>query len=99
MELTGRHLLIEHLNRLEQQAATVASLLDLSDAELMQEVADAFAPLPLELRYTGPKQRDRWRRQWCDWLAECANRWEARPPAHPSGEAMGELLLAWCRRT
>jgi hypothetical protein len=97
MELTGRHLLIEHLNRLEQQAATVAALLDLNDAELMQEVADAFAPLPLESRYTGPKQRDRWRRQWCDWLAECANRWEARPPAHPSGEAMGELLLRWAR--
>jgi hypothetical protein len=81
MELTERHLLIEHLNRLEQQAATVASLLDLDDAELMREVADAFAPLPLELRYTGPKQRDRWRRQWCDWLAECGSRWEARPMA------------------
>lgn len=90
-----KHLLIEHLNRLEQQAATVASLLDFDDDDLVQEVADAFAPLPLELRYTGPKQRDRWRRQWCEWLVECGSRWEARPPAHPSGEDLGALLIRW----
>jgi hypothetical protein len=97
MELTDRHLLIEHLNRLEQQAATVAALIDFDDNDLVQEVADAFAPLPIELRYTGPKQRDRWRRQWLAWLAECGSRWEERPPVHPSGEAMGELLLRWAR--
>jgi hypothetical protein len=98
MELTERHLLIEHLNRLEQQAAAVAALLNLDDAELMQEVADAFAPLPLGLKYASTVQRDRWRRQWCDWLAECANRWEARPPEpHPDGEAMAELLIRWAQ--
>ena len=35
----------EELLRLEQQAATVASYLDPDDEELLQAVADAWAPL------------------------------------------------------
>jgi hypothetical protein len=97
--MTDKHLLIEHLNALEQQAATVAALLDFDDEELLQQVADAFAPLPAELRYAGTKQRDRWRHQWIAWLADCGSRWEAKPPAHPAGETMADALLAWCRRT
>jgi hypothetical protein len=97
--MKDKHLLIEHLNALEQQAATVAALIDFDDEELLQQVAEAFAPLPMELKYNGPAQRDRWRRQWLAWLADCGIRWEASPPAHPAGETMADALLAWCRRT
>ena len=97
--MTDKHLLIEHLNALEQQAATVAALIDFDDEELVQQIADAFAPLPTGHKYGGASQRDRWRRQWCDWLHECAGRWEARPLAHPAGEDLADVLLAWCRRT
>jgi hypothetical protein len=92
-----RHLLIEHLNALEHQAATVAALIDFDDAELVQEVAEAFAPLPIELKYANTAQRSRWRRQWIAWLADCGERWEASPPPHPAGEDLGEALLRWAR--
>ncbi len=96
MELTDRRLLIEHLNRLEQQAATVAALLDFDDAELMQEVADAFAPPPVNV-VRDQKARRRWGAFWLNWLVESGDRWEERPPAHPDGEVMAALLLSWAR--
>lgn len=97
MEL-NKHLLAEHLNRLEHQAATVASLIDFDDEDLLQEIAEAFAPLP-DGKPSTPVVRQRWRRQWCDWLKDCGDRWESRPPEHPAGEDVADLLLAWCRRS
>ena len=97
--MTDKHLLIEHLNALEHQAAIVAALLDFDDDDLMQDVADAFAPLPVGVKYSSTVQRDRWRRQGLAWLADCGSRWETKPPAHPAGETMADALLAWCRRT
>lgn len=96
--MTSRHLLVEHLHRLEQQAATVAALLDVDDAELVQQVLDGWAPVPADCK---PNQaaRDRWRRLWLAWLLDCGTRWEHRPPEHPAGEDLADLLLAWCRRT
>jgi hypothetical protein len=41
-----KRLLVEHLQRLEQQAATVESLIDWDDTDLVQEIADGWAPLP-----------------------------------------------------
>ena len=41
-----RRLLVEHLQRLEQQAATVELLIDWDDSDLVQEIADGWAPLP-----------------------------------------------------
>ncbi len=73
-----KRLLAEHLQRLEQQAATVESLIDWDDADLVQEIADAWAPLP-DGYQASPVVRSRWRRQWIDWLRDCAERWESKP--------------------
>ncbi len=75
-----RRLLAEHLQRLEQQAATVESLIDWDDADLVQEIADGWAPLPDGYQAT-TIVRNRWRRQWVSWLRDCAERWEAKPVA------------------
>jgi hypothetical protein len=96
--MTDRHLLVEHLTALEQQAATVAALIDFNDDELLQQVIDGFAPPPVNV-VRDLKARRRWGAFWLSWLADCGERWEAKPPAHPAGETMADALLAWCRRT
>ncbi len=63
---------------LEHQAAVVASFIDFDDADLVQQIADAWAPLPDGYQAT-PIVRNRWRRQWVSWLRDAAERWEARP--------------------
>lgn len=63
---------------LEHQAATVASFIDFDDADLVQQVADGWAPLPDGYQAT-PIVRNRWRRQWVSWLRDCAERWESKP--------------------
>ncbi len=73
-----KRLLVEHLRRLEQHAATVESLIDWDDTDLVQEIADAWAPLPDRYKAT-PIVRDRWRREWVSWLRDVAMRWEAKP--------------------
>ncbi len=65
---------------LEHQAAVVASFIDFDDADLVQQIADGWAPLPDGYQAT-PIVRNRWRRQWISWLRDCAERWEARPVA------------------
>jgi len=66
------------LLELEHQAAVVASFLDFDDEELLQRVADGWAPLPDGYQAT-PIVRNRWRRQWVSWLRDCAERWESKP--------------------
>ena len=96
--MTTRHLLFEHLHQLEQQAATVAALIDFDDEDLVQQVVDAWAPVPNGYQ-PSKATRDRWRRMWLAWLLDCGDRWEQRPPEHPAGEDVADLLLAWARRT
>jgi len=66
------------LLELERQAATVASFIDFDDADLVQQIADGWAPLPDGYQAT-PIVRNRWRRQWVSWLRDCAERWESKP--------------------
>jgi hypothetical protein len=66
------------LLELERQAAVVASFIDFDDADLVQQVADGWAPLP-DGYQASPIVRSRWRRQWIDWLRDCAERWESKP--------------------
>jgi hypothetical protein len=66
------------LLELERQAAVVASFIDFDDADLVQQIADGWAPLPDGYQAT-TIVRNRWRRQWISWLRDCAERWEARP--------------------
>jgi len=66
------------LLELEHQAAVVASFIDFDDADLVQQIADAWAPLP-DGYQASPVVRSRWRRQWVSWLRDCAERWESRP--------------------
>lgn len=91
------HQLVEQLTLLEQQAAQCAALLDDAPPEVLAEVIAAFAPLPA-LKITNAKQRETWRRTWLAWIADSGDRWEARPPDHPDGEVMAELLLKWARQ-
>lgn len=90
----------DELLKLEQQAAVVASYLDPDDEELLEQVADAWAPMPAcgTTKGTTAAQRQRWRRQWIDWLFSCAESWEARP-SEPSGDDLHRLIVGWCRRT
>ncbi len=66
------------LLELERQAAVVASFIDFDDADLVQQIADAWAPLPDGYQAT-LIVRNRWRRQWVSWLRDCAERWESKP--------------------
>jgi len=85
----------DELLRLEQQAATVASYLDPDDEELLQQVADAWAPMP---GYgCSITQRKRWQRNWVEWLFEAAERWEARP-AEPSADDLHRVIVRWAAR-
>jgi hypothetical protein len=85
--MTDKHLLAENLHRLERQAAVVAAMIDFDDAELLDDLAGAWCP--------GNKRSQR---VWLDWLRDCGDRWKSRPPQHPAGEDLADLLLAWCRR-
>ena len=96
--MTDLHLLVEHLHRLEQQAATVAALIDFDDQDLLAKIINGWAPPP-PARNRSQASGDRWGRFWLAWLAECGERWEANPDPHPAGETMADTLLAWCRRT
>jgi len=89
--------LVEQLTLLEQQAAQVAALLDDAPPEVLAEVIGAFAPPPA-LKITSAKQRETWGRTWFAWIADCGDRWESRPPDHPDGEVMADLLLRWVLR-
>ncbi len=95
MELS--HQLAEQLTLLEQQAAQCAALLYDAPPEVLEEVVGAFAPPPA-LKITTLRQRETWGRTWIAWVMESGYRWEERPPAHPAGEDLGEVLLAWARR-
>ena len=92
--MKDKHLLLEHLHRLEQQAATVAALIDFDDQEQLAAIISGWAPSPVSLASS-----ERWGRFWLAWIAACGERWEARPDLHPAGETMADTLLAWCRRT
>jgi len=82
----------DELLRLEQQAATVASYLDPDDEELLQQVADAWAPFPGSA--CSQASRKRWQRDWIEWLFEAAERWESRP-AEPSVDDLHRLIVGW----
>lgn len=88
--------LTDALLALEQQAAQVASYLHDADEELLQQVADAWAPLADDSRYSNPAQRQRWRRDWVRWVLECAERFEARPP-EPSADDLHRVIVRWAR--
>ncbi len=65
MDLIPPNPLAEHLHRLERQAAATAALINFTDAELLQQIADAWAP-----------GNSRTQRVWLDWLRECGARWQ-----------------------
>jgi hypothetical protein len=89
--------LIEALLALEHAAADVESFLpvDATPAELV-ELLDAWGP-PRRKPNTS-RTRELQLLDWLSWLRDCAMRWEARPPAHPTGEQMAALLLGWAAR-
>jgi len=95
VELTYQ--LAEQLIALEQQAAQCAALLDGAPPEVLAEVLTAFAPMPA-LKITNAKQRETWGKTWIAWVMDAGARWEARPPDHPDGEVMADLLLKWVLR-
>lgn len=64
MDLIPPNPLAEHLHRLEQQAAVVAALIDFNDAELLQQIAEAWAP-------NGKRQQT----AWLEWLRDSSDRW------------------------
>jgi hypothetical protein len=82
----------EALLELERQAAVVASYLDPDDEELLQAVADAWAPFPTT--QCSITQRKRWALNWIEWLFEAASRWEARP-AEPSADDLHKIIVRW----
>lgn len=96
MELS--HQLAEQLILLEQQAAQCAALLDGAPPEVLEMVGKAFAPLPVMKSPPNQATRDKWAKTWIAWIADCGDRWEARPPDHPDGGVMAELLLRWARQ-
>lgn len=79
MELNDALLALEH------QAAVVAACLEDADAELLQQVADGWAP------GTTPRQAA----LWLQWLRDCQQRWQRQPPDEPSADEMHRLLLRW----
>lgn len=94
--MTLSHQLAEQLILPEQQAAQCAALLDGADEELLEMVGKAFAPLPV-LKGSNQATRDRWARTWIAWVADCGDRWEARPTGAAAGE-LEDLILRWCCR-
>jgi hypothetical protein len=90
--------LIRALVELEKAAAVVESFLPVDDdAALLLEVLNAWGPPPR--RPNTKRTRELQLEDWVAWLRDCGQRWERRPEPHPSGEEMGDLLLAWSRRT
>ncbi len=88
--------LIDALLALEHAAADVESFLpvDATPAEL----AELLAPwAPPERRINTVRGRQLQAEDFVRWIRDCGERWEARPPAHPSGEEMAALLLGWAR--
>jgi hypothetical protein len=85
----------EQMILLEQQAAQVAALIDGAPPEVVDQVIEAFAPLPV-VKGANAKQREVWAATWLRWVADCGDRFEQRPHQHPSGEAMAELFIRWC---
>ncbi len=88
--------LIEALLALEHAAAVVESFLpvDATTAELAELLAPWAPPVR---RINTVRGRQLQAEDFVRWIRDCGERWEARPPAHPSGEAMGALLLEWAR--
>jgi hypothetical protein len=78
---------------LEKAAAVVASFLDPDDEVMLQQLADAWAPLPFDGAGSSA-QRARWRRQWVAWLFEAAQQWEMRP-VEPSVDELHRVIVAW----
>jgi hypothetical protein len=81
LDLIPPNPLAEHLHQLEQQAAATAALIDFDDADLVQQIADAWAP-----------SNKRIQRVWLDWLRECGARWQQPGPVpleRPVGETVG----------
>ena len=94
--MTLTHQLAEQMILLEQQAAQVAVLIDGAPPEVLEQAMAAFAPLP-RVKGTNQATRDRWARDWLQWIADCGDRYEARP-AEPSADDLHQLLVNWCCR-
>ena len=88
--------LIEALLELEHCAAVVESFLpvDATTAELAELLAGWAPPVR---RINTVRGRQLQAEDFVRWIRDCGERWEARPPAHPSGEDLGALLLKWAR--
>jgi hypothetical protein len=88
--------LIDALLALEHAAADVESFLpvDATTAELAELLA-GWAP-PRRRPYTS-RSRELQLLDFIAWIQDCAMRWEARPPAHPSGEQMAGLIVRWAQ--
>ena len=88
--------MIDALLELEHCAAVVESFLpvDATTAELAELLA-GWTPPPRRVNTARCRQLQT--EDFLHWIRDCGERWEARPPAHPSGEAMGALLLKWAR--
>jgi hypothetical protein len=83
------HQLVEQLILLEQQAAQCAALLYDAPPEVLETVGRAFAPLPV-LKGSSQATRDRWARTWFARVADCGDRWEARPMGAAAADATVE---------
>lgn len=89
-----RRMLVEALLRLEAAAADVDALLQGVDDALLNDLINGFGPMaPVQCRHRTGRQRD-----WLEWLEQAGRNYEARPQAHPPGEAIADLLLEWARR-
>ena len=88
--------LIEALLELEHCAAVVESFLpvDATTAELAELLAGWAPPVR---RINTVRGRQLQAEDFVRWIRDCGERWEARPPAHPSGETMADALLRWVR--
>jgi hypothetical protein len=88
--------LIEALLALEHAAAVVESFLPVdADPAQLAELLDAWAPP--RRRSNTSRSRELQLVDWIAWLRDCGERWEARPPAHPSGEQMAALIIRWAQ--
>jgi hypothetical protein len=88
--------LIDALLALEHAAAVVESFLpvDATTAELAELLAGWAPPVR---RINTVRSRQLQAEDFVRWIRDCGERWEARPPAHPTGEQMAALVLAWAR--
>jgi len=91
--------LVDALLALERAAADVESYLplDADDAELAELLAP-WGPPPRRGKGATTRGRQIQAEDFLAWIRDAASRWEARPPAHPSGEDLGALVIRWAAR-